>query len=481
MVDTAERARTPTVEEAPVPRQPERRHTERQRAAALASRGGALFELCRFTEAEAACRDALAADPDCADAWSHLGCVLVDTQRIDDAVDAFGEALARRPDHAPTWSDFGLALRARGDLDDALLALEHAAALEPGHAGIRSNLGQCLIARGDFARGFPEFEWRLLTAPKRRSHACWPIPHWRGERFEGRTLLLHEEDGFGDTLQFVRFATAAKARGGRVVLLVREALASLLGRMAAIDAVYPIEAVAAGSLVIPDADLRCSLMSLPALLGTISADVPSPDAYLRAEPRSAASWRQKLTADRRAGDASLHVGLVWAGGSHHGIRNASLIDRRRSIALAALAPFAVARPDACFHSLQVGPLAAEACTAPAGMPLVDHSADLRTFDDTASLVMAVDLVIAVDTAAAHLAGALGRPVWMLSRHDLCWRWRTDGTGMPWYRSMRIYRQDRPGDWHAVIARVAADLASFPVSDRHDRGNQCPAGREQPRA
>ena len=427
----------------------------------LASQGGALFERCRFDEAEAACRLALAADPDCADAWTHLGCVLVDTLRIEAAIDAFGEALRRRGDHAQTWSNLGVALRARGDVDDAALALAHAAAIEPANAAIRSNLGQCLIARGDYARGFPEFEWRLLTASKRQAHSCWPIPHWRGERFDGRTLLLHEEDGFGDTLQFVRFAACAKARGGRVVLLVREALASLLARLPAIDSVYPTEAVADGRLVIPQADLRCSLMSLPALLGTQASGVPSAGGYLAAEPRSVTSWRRRLEADRPARDAPLHVGLVWAGGSHGGIRNASLIDRRRSIALEALRPLAEARPDACFHSLQVGARASEARAAPAGLRLVEHAAELRTFDDTAALIMALDLVIAVDTATAHLAGALGRPVWMLSRHDPCWRWQTDGTGLPWYRSMRIHRQDAGRGWQPVIARVAAELASLP--------------------
>ena len=410
----------------------------------LGNHAGLLNELCRFDEAERTGLRAVSLDPRCWGAWSNLGNTMIETQRYDDAIAAFSNCLRIKGDHAPALANLGVALQARGDVERAVRFLEFATSIEPGNAETHCNLAQALLASGDYVRGFAEYEWRWRT--RSMSAAALPMPLWRGEDFRGRTLLLHEEGGFGDTLQFVRFAEAAKARGGRIVLQVRRELASLLSRLAAIDEVVFT------SDVLPRADVHCPLLSLPAVLGTDLETIPSPRGYLQADQRRVAGWRERLTRD---GSGPFRVGLVWAGSPRHGFRGAALADRRRSTALSAFVPFA--RASASFYSLQVGEASAQAAAPPAGLQLIDHTGSLGSFDETAALIACLDLVIAVDTSTAHLAGALGQRVWMLSRYDQCWRWLAGRDDTPWYDTMRLYRQPASNDWEGPIGRAAEDL------------------------
>jgi hypothetical protein len=250
------------------------------------------------------------------------------------------------------------------------------------------------------------------------------------------------EQGLGDTIQFCRFARLAAARGATVVLGVDATLRRLMTRLEGVAEVNCPGDPDAG------ADLFCPLLSLPARLGLTLADATMPAPYLRADPVSVAGWRGRL-----AGLPGRKVGLVWAGNPRFGNLMAPRMDLRRSIALASLARL-LAVPGVTFVSLQKGEASAQA----AGSPVVDWTDELDDFADTAALIEALDLVISVDTAVAHAAGALGRPVWVLNRFDRCWRWMTDRTDTPWYPTMRLFTQTQPGVWDDVVEAAAGALA-----------------------
>lgn len=271
------------------------------------------------------------------------------------------------------------------------------------------------------------------------------MPQWRGEAAAGRTLLIHAEQGLGDTLQFCRYAPLAAERGLRIVLEVQKPLVRLLRSLPGIDRV-----VAQGE-ALPAFDLHCPMLSLPLALGTTLETIPGRTPYLHADGSGTADWRRRLDATTRPG---LRIGVLWAGNAHSLTPRLALLDRRRSIAPARLAPvFDV--PGVQFFGLQKdGP------AAPDGFPLTDVMREMQDFADTAALVGTLDLVIAVDSAVAHLAGALGRPVWLLDRFDPCWRWPLGRTDSPWYPGLRIFRQAVPGDWDPVVAQVADELRSM---------------------
>lgn len=415
----------------------------------LANRAAALNELCRFEEAAALCLAAIGSDPRCWAAWCNLGNAMAELQRYDDAIAALDNCLRINPGAALALSNMGVVLFRRGDPRLACTFLELAVAADPRNAETRCNLAQALLAAGDYTRGFAEYEWRWQTRAM-TPHGV-PGPRWSGEAFAGKTLLLHEEGGFGDTLQFIRYAPLVKARGGRVILRARAPLVSLLARLEGIDEIIPGEAGPVDPRVAHD--LQCPLLSLAHVFGTTPDTVPSPGAYLTADPARVARWRSVLAA--ADGGDRMRVGLVWAGAPRPGQRAASLADLRRSTALATFEPLAAQCPDIAFHSLQLGAAGCEASSA--AFPLHDLTAGIADFDDTAALVTLLDLVIAVDTSTAHLGAALGRPVWLLSRYDQCWRWLAGRRDTPWYRSMRIFRQAAPFDWSRPIAEMADAL------------------------
>lgn len=413
----------------------------------LANRAAELNELCRFEDATALCLAATARDPRCWSAWNNLGNAMTELQRYDDAVAAYANALAINPGAARAAANMGVALFRRGAPERAVAFLEIAAEMEPENAETRCNLAQALLAAGDWERGFAEYEWRWRTAAMAGVHAT--TPRWQGEPFAGRTLLITEEGGFGDTLQFVRYARLAKARGGTVILQARTPLFSLLGRLPWLDAIVPAGAPP------PPHDLQAPLLTLPHLFATTPETVPFAGGYLAPEPARVAAWRERLA--RHDTGARLRVGLVWAGAPRPGMRGAALADQRRSMRLAELGRLAALAPAVAFHSLQLGASAGEALTPPPGMVLHDDTAAIGDWDDTAALVSLLDVVVAVDTSTAHLAAALGRPVFLLSRYDQCWRWLADREDTPWYGAMRIFRQTRPLDWTGAVDAVGAAL------------------------
>ena len=408
-------------------------------AEALSNLAAVLNATQRHGEAEAASRAALALQPQFWPAWSNLGTALHSQQLYDEAIAAYAAALRLNPGAVNACTNLGVALAEQGRVDQALAVHAVAVTLAPQNPEVRANHALALLAAGDLARGFAENEWRWQV-PSMLPHGV-PGPCWQGEDPAGRTILVHDEGGFGDTLQFVRYVPLLAARGARVLLRVQPPLVRLLRRIAG-----PAAVLGRGEAV-PEYHLHCPMLSLPHHFGITLETVPAQVPYVVVDAAKAASWRVRLAGP------GLRVGLVWAGASRPGMAVAHAMDSRRSLTPAALAPLA-GIPGVRFVSLQKDQ------TPPPGFDMADPMPDCADFDDTASVVAGLDLVIAVDTSVAHLAGALGRPVWLLSRYDMCWRWLHARRDSPWYPGLRLYRQPAPGAWEPVLSEVADDLRAL---------------------
>ena len=405
-------------------------------AEAMSDLGAVLNATQRHAQAEATCRGALSVRPAFWAAWGNLGTALHRQQRYGEAVAAYAEALRHNPNNVDACTNLGVALAEQGRMQAALAVHAAAVALAPHDPVVRCNRALTLLAAGDLARGFAENEWRWQV-PGMLPHGVIG-PCWQGEDLAGRTILVHDEGGFGDTLQFVRYVPLLAARGARVVLRVQPPLMRLLARLPGVAALL------ARGAEPPDYDLHCPMLSLPHSFATTLQTVPAQTPYLRADANKTAGWRARLTG------AGLRVGVVWAGASRSAMTEAHAMDARRSLPADALALLA-GIPGVLLVSLQKD-------QAPPAWPgMLDPMGECADFDDTAAVVAGLDLVIAVDTAVAHLAGALGRPVWLLSRYDACWRWLHGRRDSPWYPGLRLYRQAAPGEWAPVLASLAADL------------------------
>jgi len=436
--------------------------------------GGAYRDLGRWDEAVACGRRALELKPEAPEIQMNLGLFLKDQGNLAEAVVWYQQAIARRPEFAEAHSNLGNALRLLDRTDEAIACYQRALALRPNDAEAHNNLALTLndrceldaaewhytealrlrpdfddprfsramlrLLRGDFQRGWPDYERRWSYAELRPRPFRQPL--WDGSPLQGRTILLHAEQGLGDTLMFVRYAPLVATSGGRVLVECQPELVRLLQSVAGIAGLIP-----AGS-PLPPFDVHLPLLSLPGVFQTNASTIPANVPYIHPIPADVA---RRQTAG--ASTLGPRVGLVWRGSQQH--RN----DRRRSISLADLAPLASV-PGITFISLQKGEAALEALRPPAGMTLIDPMFDIRDFADTATLVANLDLVIAVDTSVAHLAGAMGRPVWTLLPYNPDWRWGLDRDDTPWYPTMRLFRQPAIGDWAGAVAQVATALLRF---------------------
>jgi tetratricopeptide (TPR) repeat protein len=380
-------------------------------------------------DAEVFYRRALRLRPSFLEARYNLGLALQSMERLDQAGSCYREVLARDPQLAPAHNNLGNTLLALGSPGQAIRHYDKAASLNESNREYRVNLGMAQLLTGDFNRG-----WRNYAA---REIDTTPIPLWDGSSLQDRRILLRAEQGFGDTIQFIRYARFLKESGANVWTSCPPQLARLLAALPSIDGLAPTE------VDLTQFDCCAPLMHLPGLLGTTGDTIPADVPYLTADPQLVQSWGASL---RDAG-TRLKVGIAWRGSPEH--RN----DRNRSIEPADLSVLA-GTPDTSFISLQ----AEHHCGDPAaGLPWHPLVRPLADFADTAALMMNLDLVISVDTAVAHLAGALARPVWTLIPFAPDWRWMLGRDDSPWYPTMRLFRQERRGVWSDAMHRVREAL------------------------
>ncbi|NUB23973.1 tetratricopeptide repeat protein [Azospirillum brasilense] len=418
-----------------------------RRAAALAPGSSAAWMMLgsacaarkRWNEAEAAYRTALDLAPGYGAAWGNLGSLLAGQGRFDEALAAFATAEQHGFCGPSLWSARGTAWLAMARPAEALADFDRVLEVRPDDAGMRWNRGFARLLAGDCEGGWPEFDWRRHDARAEPPWRRFAQPTWTGGDIAGHTVLLYAEQGLGDTLQFVRYVPLVAARGARVILEVQRPLMSVLSGLPGMG-----QLIARGD-PLPDFDLECPLMSLPRAFGTRLDDVPATVPYLHPDPERAAAW-----SDRLAAGPGLRVGLVWAGNPRFPG------DALRSPRLAGLRPV-LDVPGVRFYGLQKGPGREDLDRVPMPSSFTDLGPDIADFADTAAIMANLDLVISSCTGPAHLAGALGVPVWVVLPHSPDWRWLLEREDSPWYPNARLFRQTRVGDWAEVAGRVADAL------------------------
>jgi tetratricopeptide (TPR) repeat protein len=395
----------------------------------------------RFVEAEAFARRAVAVNDRAPKNWINLGVALISQNRFEEATEAFehAEALDSGRGDSDVHLNLGICLRETGRINEALAYYERKLPTLAS-VGAHAHYGHALLTAGKLRQGWPQYEFRWLQDPLLSLRGRYRKPVWSGQDLRGRTILLRSEQGIGDVIQFIRYAPHVKALGATVILQLRKNIGVLAKSFPGVDKI-----VAPGESL-PDFDFFIHLMTLPMVFGTDIDTVPAHVPYLRPESDRAARWRVRMR------DDAFKVGLVWAGDPDH------LRDRYRSIPLAMLAPLAQVE-GVRFYSLQKGRPAQQVGSTPSFASIVDLAPELYDFADTAAVIGELELLICVDTSVAHLAGALGMPVWVLVPTPADWRWLEGREDSPWYPTMRLFRQVGQGDWDEVIGRVKTALAA----------------------
>lgn len=396
------------------------------------NRAGALEQLGRKADALASLDRALAFNAAMPAAWFRRAALLQQLQHYDEAVESYDRVLAMMPNSFEAWNNRGQALQQLGQLDAAMAAFRRSETLAPDPALPRLNQGLLHLLQQDFVRGLPLYEARKQMVPAIEART-YPQPLWTGtEDIAGKTLFAYIEQGFGDTIQYYRYVALAQARGARIILSVPDNLIALLSR-----ATPQVELIGWGQ-VPPAFDFHIPLASIPLAVGMTQPFTPG--RYLSAEPARAVHWKQLL------GEEGFRIAIAWQG------NEAVMGSEGKSFPLAALAPLA-AIPGVRLIAVQKGPGREQLDHLPPGMTVECHAFDEGPdgFLDSAAILEACDLAIMSDTGPAHLAGALGRPVWMALKHVPDWRWFLGRDDTPWYPSMRLFRQPRLGDWASVFA------------------------------
>ena len=428
-------------------------------AAAHSSRGAVLNGLGHSEAALGSCDRAIALCPGLAEAHVNRGCALLGLNRVDTALGSFDRAIEIKPELAGAHINRGVALLAQRRVEAALACYDAAIALDSSSAKAHLVRGMARLLIGEFGPGWSDYEWRWrggLQSCAPGNHCAQP--RWLGEaELAGKTILLQCEQGLGDTIQFCRYVKPVAALGARVILQVPKALAVLLESLEGIS-----ELVVEGA-TLPPFDYYCPLLSLPMALRTTLASVPGEVPYLGVSASRKRDWSARLGQHEKP-----RVGLVWSGGFRPAQPELWAENHRRNIPLAKLASLRHAGLQ--FYSLQKGqPAESELAQLRVanwdGPEIEDLTSELHDFADTAALIEQLDVVISVDTSTAHVAGALGKPVWILNRFDACWRWLLDRDDTPWYPTARLYRQGSPGDWDGVVRRVRNDLERLERSGR----------------
>ncbi len=405
--------------------------------------GNALSALGKLDEALACFDRALEMKPDYANAFNNRAAVFVKQGKFAEAEVAFQQALRLAPNYAPALANRGAALVKQGKLHEGVASSQEALRHNPGYAEAHKNLGIVLLLQGNFEQGWAEYEWRWKTGELKLPAFRQPL--WDGERLAGKTILLHAEQGLGDTVHFIRYAQLVQQHGGRVVVACYKPLLPLLRSCPGID-----ELVVQGEEP-PQFDVWVPLLSVPRILGTTLATIPANVPYLSADEKLVQHWRGKLP-----GADTFKIGIAWQGSPQY--RD----DRQRSIPLVHFAALADVT-GVQLISLQKGPGTEQMGALAGRFTVTDLGPELDRqsgpFMDTAAVMKSLDLVVSADTVIAHVAGALGVPVWTALSHPPHWPWMLDRDDTPWYPKMRLFRQTTSGNWHNVFQRMAANLST----------------------
>jgi tetratricopeptide (TPR) repeat protein len=417
-------------------------------ADALTNLGVVLTDLGRLDEAVVVCRRALEIKPGYARAHNNLGNVLLDLGRFDEAAACFDRALEIKPDYARAHNNLGNALDKLGRLDDAVASYRRALDIQPDYAAAHHNLSYILLLRGEYNEGWPEFEYRFKDPQAKQPRPVTPLPQWIGQKpSPNERLLIFEEQGFGDKLQFSRYlALAAEQFTGGVSIVICSPMRELFRRS------FPTVEILDAMPVDQSAwQWQCSLLSLPLAFVTTLETIPKQIPYLITDPGRVTRWQNRISA------LGLHrstrrIGIVWKPGS--GMKYAE----QRALTMQGIAPL-LNQPGCAWFSLQKQPDPDKAPWVASGN-LIDWAAEFSDFDETAALAVNLDLIISVDTSVAHLAGGLGLPTWLFNRYASEWRWLRGREDSPWYPTMRIFSQKTAGDWDEVVKRMASALTEI---------------------
>jgi len=447
----------------------------------------------RFDQCAALCRPLLAADPNDVDARFFLGVCLGAGGQLDEAVEHLTTVIQTRPDHIDARRELarmlqaqGLALANEGQVDEAIGVFGKAVAADPANAAARANLGNALATGGRFEDSLAAITDALRLSPADidinvnravtllkagRLPEGWAANEWRHKKpgreklppalmlpklahlgdLAGRTIVVYHEEGFGDTIQFLRYAQLLAEAGARIILWVPQELVRLMRGQAGIAEVLT------GNVNLPPFDYHCPIISLPYVFDTTVETIPARNSYIQADAALVADWAARLPPGPR-------VGLVWAGEPRPHDPIAEALDRRRSLPFKMLLPLTVT-PGMSFVSLQMGAARDQIANG-----VHDPMGGVKDFADTAAIIANLDAVISVDTAVAHLAGAMGKPVFLLDRYDNCWRWLHGRADSPWYPTLMIFRQTQMGEWLGPVTQAAETLEEFfPMAEGSDEG------------
>ncbi|MBM4146316.1 MAG: tetratricopeptide repeat protein [Nitrospira sp.] len=398
----------------------------------------------QFDECVTNYRKALQIDPFNAAIYYNLGNVFQDQDKPDASIKYFQKAIQLDPNLLDAYINMGIAFYDKQQLDSAIMIYQEALKFNPNLADAHWNLSHALLLSGNFKEGWKEYEWRWKV--KELYQNSLPQTYnfsqekWDGSDITGLSILLYSEQGFGDTMQFIRYVSLLAQRCSRVIVECPKALTTLLRNVKEIDQI-----IECGSPR-PAFDVHCPLLSLPLVFNTTIETIPAKVPYMFADPALVRKWREKIQNDI----ATLKIGLVWA---------TDRLPKKKSCSLEIFSSLAQMN-DITFYSLQKGKADIQAKYPPVGMKLINYAEEIKDFSDTAALIANLDLIISIDTAVAHLAGAMGKPVWTMLPFAPDWRWMLKREDSPWYPTMKLFRQPFPGDWGSVLSRIETEIGKL---------------------
>lgn len=424
-------------------------------ASALSNLAAILLEIGETDGAQALLARSIAIEGNSPDTLCNFGKLQLMRGESKTAIEYFSKALAIDPFHARSLSNLGFIFEVLGDVRASKQCYEIALLHHPDSSQARFGLGTMQLAEGNFAEGWQNYEARWDTVQFRNERARFAQPQWRGEEIRGARVLVHNEQGLGDTMQFVRYVPMLASLGATVYVLVQPAVRRLLQNIEGAQQVF------APGEQLPEFEMQCSLLSLPLAFRTELAGIPARIPYIKASEQAAQFWSQQLNANR------FRVGIVWSGNPKHSR------ERDRSVPVEQLALLSRIKGTA-FYSLQKGPSAAQIDSLGSDLHVINVEEPTNDFADTAAIVSNLDLVITIDTSVAHLAGGMGKRVWILLHSAPDWRWLRGREDSPWYPSARLFRQTVAGNWDDVLKRVEAELRSLVESCNPCAGDELTA-------